>query len=146
MDLGRLLGDPQAVAPHDLGPCKALLTGERLSGTLRLTNLAGRRTDNVNLPTLRGVLDTADGARVWVELDAVATLRAENQARVFVTTFRFGTGDERYIWLNTASLRLATASKTSPRGNATTVATEPTNVPDAATHSGRTRRPVPDRS
>ncbi len=83
------------------GTMEGSLTGERLSGSLRLTNLASRRTDNVNLPTLRGLLDTADGARVWVELDGVATLRAEDQAPVFVTTFRFRTGDERYTWLNT---------------------------------------------
>lgn len=83
------------------GTMEGSLTGERLSGTLKLTNLATRRTDNVNLPTLRGVLDTPDGARVWVELDGVATLRAEDQARVFVTTFRFRTRDEQYAWLNT---------------------------------------------
>lgn len=83
------------------GTMEGALRGERLSGTLRLTNLAGRRTDNVNLPTLRGLLDTVDGAQVWVELDGVATLRGEDQARVFVTTFRFRTGDERYTWLNT---------------------------------------------
>lgn len=35
-----------------------------------------------------------------------------------------------------ASRKLATATKTSPRGNAISVATEPMNVPDAATHSG----------
>jgi hypothetical protein len=83
------------------GTMEGSLSGERLSGTLELTNLAPRRTDDVNLPTLRGTLDTDDGARVWVELDGIATLRAEDQARVFVTTFRFRTGDERYRWLNT---------------------------------------------
>ncbi|MBW3665871.1 MAG: DUF3237 domain-containing protein [Actinobacteria bacterium] len=83
------------------GTMEGSLTGERLSGTLRLTNLASRRTDGVNLPTLRGLLDTVDGARVWVELDGIAALRAEGQARVFVTTFRFRIGDERYTWLNT---------------------------------------------
>lgn len=83
------------------GTMEGTLRGERLSGTLELTNLASRRTDGVNLPTLRGTLDTDDGARVWVELDGIATLRAEDQARVFVTTFRFRTGDERYAWLNT---------------------------------------------
>lgn len=83
------------------GTMEGSLRGERLSGTLELTNLASRRTDGVNLPTLRGTLDTDDGARVWVELDGIATLRAEDQARVFVTTFRFRTGDERYAWLNT---------------------------------------------
>lgn len=82
------------------GTMEGSLTGERLSGTLRLTNLAPRTSDDVNLPTSRGVLDTADGALVWVELDGVATLRAEDQARVFVTTFRFRAGDERYTWLN----------------------------------------------
>jgi hypothetical protein len=76
------------------------LTGDRLSGELKLTNLAPRRADNVNLPTLRGTLRTDDGALVWVTLDGVATLREEDAARVFVTTFRFRTGDERYGWLN----------------------------------------------
>jgi hypothetical protein len=47
------------------------------------------------------VLTTDDGAPVWVELDGIATLRPEDGARVFVTTFRFRTGDERYAWLNT---------------------------------------------
>jgi hypothetical protein len=76
------------------------LAGERLSGELRLTNLARRRADNVNLPTLRGTLTTEDGAVVWLELDGVATLRAHDGARVFVTSVRFRTGDERYAWLN----------------------------------------------
>jgi hypothetical protein len=46
-------------------------------------------------------LTTDDQAIVWVELDGVATLRESDSARVFVTTFRFRTGDERYAWLNT---------------------------------------------
>jgi hypothetical protein len=83
------------------GTMEASLTGDRLSGHLRLTNLAPRRADGVNLPTLRGVLSTDDGAAVWVELDGVATLRAHDRARVFVTSARFRTGDERYAWVNT---------------------------------------------
>jgi hypothetical protein len=51
------------------GTLEGTLTGEQLNGSLRLTNLAERRTDNVNLPTLRGVLTTSDDAHVWVELD-----------------------------------------------------------------------------
>ena len=82
------------------GTMDGSLAGDRLSGALRLTNLAPRRADNVNLPTLRGLLTTDDGASVWVELDGIATLRADD-ARVFVTAFRFRTGDERYAWLNT---------------------------------------------
>jgi hypothetical protein len=83
------------------GTMDGSLTGDRLNGSLRLTNLAARRPDNVNLPTLRGVLSLDDGARVWVELDGVATLRQNDGARVFVTTWRFRTGDERHAWLNT---------------------------------------------
>ena len=82
------------------GTMEGALTGDRLSGTLHLTNLAPRRADNVNLPTLRGLLTTQDGAQVWVELDGVATLRQADGARVFVTSMRFRTGDERYAWLN----------------------------------------------
>lgn len=83
------------------GTMEGRLVGERLSGAVRLTNLAARRADNVNLPTLRGVLTTEDAAVVWVELDGVATLRPSDGARAFVTACRFRTGDERYGWVNT---------------------------------------------
>ena len=83
------------------GTMEGQLAGERLRGGLRLTNLAERRPDNVNLPTLRGVLTTDDGATIWLELDGIATLRASDGARVFVTACRFRTGDERYAWTNT---------------------------------------------
>lgn len=83
------------------GTMEGTLRGQRLRGGLRLTNLAPRRADNVNLPTLRGLLTTDDGAVVYLELDGVATLRPADQARVFVTTLRFRTGDARYAWLNT---------------------------------------------
>jgi hypothetical protein len=82
------------------GTMEGGIRGERVSGLLHLTNLAHRRADNVNIPTLRGVLTTDDGAKVWVELDGVATLRESDNARVFVTGCRFRTGDERYRWLN----------------------------------------------
>ena len=82
------------------GTMDGRLVGDRVKGELRLTNLAPRRADNVNLPTLRGVMTTDDQAAVWVELDGVATLRSSDDARVFVTAFRFRTGDDRYTWLN----------------------------------------------
>lgn len=82
------------------GTMEGKLVGERLQGSLRLTNLAARRPDDVNLPTLRGILRTDDGAAVWVELDGIATVRESDGARVFVTACRFRTGDERYGWLN----------------------------------------------
>ncbi len=74
------------------GTMEGSLTGDRVTGTLKLTNLAPRQADNVNLPTLRGVFTSDDGALVWVELDGIATLRPQDNARVFVTTFRFRTG------------------------------------------------------
>ena len=83
------------------GTMEGTLVGERLSGAVRLTNLAARRADDVNLPTLRGVLTTEDAAVVWVELDGVATLRPSDRARVFVTACRLRTGDDRYGWVNT---------------------------------------------
>jgi hypothetical protein len=43
---------------------------------------------------------------MWVEMDGIATLRPEDSARVFVTTFRARTGDPRYAWMNTAFLVL----------------------------------------
>lgn len=82
------------------GTMEGTLRGEKLGGRVRLTNLAPRRPDNVNMPTLRGVVDTDDGAKIYVELDGMASLRASDQARVFVTSARFRTGHERYTWLN----------------------------------------------
>jgi hypothetical protein len=48
------------------GTMEGSLTGDRLNGKLQLTNLAPRRADNANLPTLRGLMTTDDGASVWV--------------------------------------------------------------------------------
>jgi hypothetical protein len=83
------------------GAMDGRIEGERLSGALSLTNLAPRRPDDVNMPTLRGILTTDDDAKVWLEIDGIATLRASDEARVFVTSCRFRTGNERYAWLNT---------------------------------------------
>jgi hypothetical protein len=83
------------------GTMEGSLTGDQLRGSIHLTNLAPRRPDNVNMPTLRGLLTTDDGATVYVEMTGIATLRAADQARVFVTSLTFRTGDSRYAWLNT---------------------------------------------
>ena len=48
------------------------VTGPRLTGNLRLTNLASARPDRVSTPAMRGVLTTEDRASVWVELDGLA--------------------------------------------------------------------------
>jgi hypothetical protein len=90
-----------AVGGQLYGTMEGRISGERVNGRLALTNLSPRRPDNVNLPTLRGVLTTEDGAKVWIELDGVATLRPVDKARVFVTSVRFRAGDERYSWMDT---------------------------------------------
>ena len=83
------------------GTLEGTVAGDRLAGSLRVTNLAAKRPDDVNLPTMRGVLTTADDAAVWVECDGIATSRPSDGARVFVAAVRFRTGDQRYAWLNT---------------------------------------------
>ena len=83
------------------GTMEGRLDGERLAGGVHLTNLAPRRPDNVNMPTLRGILTTDDGVSVWLELDGVAALRESDGARVFTTSCRFRVAESRYAWLNT---------------------------------------------
>lgn len=82
------------------GTMEGEVQGKRLAGSLQLTNLAPRRPDNVNCPTLRGVLAIADGTKAYVELDGLAALRESDNARVFVTSVIFRTGDPGYAWLN----------------------------------------------
>ena len=82
------------------GTMDGSVTGPKLKGTLRLTNLAQRRPDNVNMPTLRGMLDTEDGAHIYVEMNGLANLRETDNARVFVTSLAFRTGSREYGWLN----------------------------------------------
>jgi hypothetical protein len=83
------------------GTMEGDLRGDRLNGRVRLTNLAPQRPDNVNMPTLRGVLDTHDGAKIFIEMTGLANLRTPDQARVFVTSFTFRTAAAEYTWLNT---------------------------------------------
>jgi hypothetical protein len=83
------------------GTMEGTVRGEEIRGILHLTNLAVRRADNVNLPALRGLLTTNDGASSYVEMNGIAVLRSSDNARVFTTSLTFRTGDERYAWLNT---------------------------------------------
>ncbi len=82
------------------GTMEGTVSGDRLAGRLRLTNLAPRRPDNVNMPTLRGVLDTDDGGKIFVEINGIANLREADNARVFATSLTFRTSEQRYRWLN----------------------------------------------
>ncbi len=82
------------------GTLEGALTGERLAGDLRLTNLAMKRPDDVNLPTLRGILTTDDGVSLYVTMDGIALARPKDGARVIAMTVMFRTGDDHYHWLN----------------------------------------------
>jgi hypothetical protein len=84
-----------------VGTLEGSLRGEQLNGRLRLLNLPQKRPDDVNCPQLRGVLYTDDGAKIYVAFDGIALLRPSDDARVFMTSTTFRTGDEGYRWLNT---------------------------------------------
>jgi len=81
------------------GVMEGRLRGERLEGRLHLTNLATNRPDDVNTPTLRGILTTSDDAMIWTELDGLAVM--SDGSRAFVTSARFRTTAPGYEWLNT---------------------------------------------
>jgi hypothetical protein len=83
------------------GPLECPLVGERFRGDLRMTNMASKRPDDVNLPTVRGLLTTDDGAKVWRVMDGIALARPTDDARVVTAAVTFRTGDSRYTWLNT---------------------------------------------
>ncbi|MDQ6883876.1 MAG: DUF3237 domain-containing protein [Candidatus Dormibacteraeota bacterium] len=72
---------------------------ERISGRLRLTNIAQKRADNVNTPTLRGVMETEDGATLFVEMNGLS--QVEQGGRVFVSSLTLRTAHSRYQWVNT---------------------------------------------
>lgn len=84
------------------GTLEGTVTGEMLRGKLHLTNFAVKRPDDVNVPTLRGILTTDDGARVYVEINGIAIARPADGARIVTASLTFRTGDSRYAWLNTA--------------------------------------------
>jgi hypothetical protein len=81
------------------GLMEGSLRSDRLSGRLRLTNTAHKRTDNVNTPTLTGVLTTDDGATVVVEMNGLSQI--QEGGRVFITSLTFRTAQPEYEWVNT---------------------------------------------
>lgn len=72
--------------------------GDRLSGRLRLTNMAQKRADNVNTPTLRGLLQTDDGASLFVEMNGLSQI--EEGGRIFISSLTLRTAHPSYQWAN----------------------------------------------
>ncbi len=54
------------------GAMEGTWRSDRISGNLRLTNIAEKRADNVNAPTLRGVLRTDDEATMFGEMNGLS--------------------------------------------------------------------------
>jgi hypothetical protein len=72
---------------------------DRITGRLRLTNIAQKRVDNVNAPTLRGVMETPDGAALFVEMNGLSQI--QEGGRVFVCSLTLRTAHADYQWVNT---------------------------------------------
>jgi hypothetical protein len=72
---------------------------DRISGRLRLTNIAQKRADNINTPALRGVLETDDGAKMFIEMNGLSQI--QEGGRVFVSSLTLRTAHPDYQWVNT---------------------------------------------
>ena len=83
-----------------VGTLDGTVTGDRLRGSLKCVNVPPKRPDNVNCPTVRGIIVADDGAKIYFEFNGIALLRPEDKARVFTTSLSLRTGDARYAWVN----------------------------------------------
>jgi hypothetical protein len=83
-----------------VGTLEGTVTGDRLRGSLKCVNVPAKRPDNVNCPTVRGIIVTEEGAKIYFEFDGISLLRTEDNARVFTTALSLRTGDARYAWVN----------------------------------------------
>ena len=74
------------------------LEGDELSGELDLTNRGQFRADGILTPTLRGLLTTPDGARLYATLDGLSLPDdgAGEDRRIVLTAMTLRTGDDRY--------------------------------------------------
>ena len=75
-------------------------TGPKLSGKLRWVNHPHRRSDEVMLPNLHGVIVTEDGAVVMFSLQGRTYFEGVTGKQLLLVTFE--AEDKRYTWLNTA--------------------------------------------
>ncbi|MCI4352541.1 MAG: DUF3237 domain-containing protein [Thermoplasmata archaeon] len=80
------------------GELDGTVTGDKLRGSLRLTNHPRRRSDGAMLPDAHGLIKTHDDALVLVSLQG-RTVFTEAGGRQLLSVL-FETEDERYKWLN----------------------------------------------
>jgi uncharacterized protein DUF3237 len=78
------------------------VSGERLSGTIKWSNHPSLRSDGVALPDFRGVISTADDAKVLVSLTGrtVFVPRGNQTVGRQLLMALFESDDEQYTWLN----------------------------------------------
>jgi hypothetical protein len=107
MDL-RYTGDFHVVRPYGnesgigWGIGDGVVTGDRLSGDIQWSNQPRRRGDGVMLPNVRGVIATADGEEVFVDLSGrtVFVDRDGGQVGSQLLMTLFESQADRYSWLN----------------------------------------------
>ena len=75
------------------------IVGEKLRGTVRWVNHPRWRSDGVILPDAHGVVQTDDGAHIFLTLQG-RTIPHEGGDADQLLTVTFATEDERYCWLN----------------------------------------------
>ncbi|MDG6983463.1 MAG: hypothetical protein JRN28_02780 [Nitrososphaerota archaeon] len=87
---------------QDGGQVYGILTGKleagELEGTLHTTNLARQRPDGVFTPTLRGLLTTSQGAKLFFTMDGLSLRdpKANPPRRQVVAGITFWTADPKF--------------------------------------------------
>jgi hypothetical protein len=87
------------------------IQGPRIKGTLRFgADWPLIREDNAFIADVRMIIETDDGALIYMEYDGILSLSDEEMKKVLLgefppvswahTTPRFETGHEKYLWLN----------------------------------------------
>jgi hypothetical protein len=84
-----------------VGTLEGMVKGERLNGSVKFVNVPAKRPDNINCPSMRGILTSSDGAKLYVELNGIALLRQEDKARIFTTSLQMRSAEPQYSWVNT---------------------------------------------
>ena len=109
MELGydgrfQLVRAPEGGQGMGWGEGEGVARGPRLSGEVKWTSHAHRRSDGVMLPAGEGIVRTDDGATVLFEMRGrTVTLQKERGEKGGqLLHFSFETGDDRYAWMNRA--------------------------------------------
>jgi hypothetical protein len=81
------------------GELSGSVTGAAVSGSLRASNRARRRMDGTYMPDLHGLIQTDDGAEIFIIHQGYGMPEPVGR-RTIVGGGYHQTADERYLWLN----------------------------------------------